>query len=79
MGFLALNRGVSTLLELFPPHTYHEHFATSLSRVDRYAVLLPAYDEAVPSRGWRALLAWKDAPFAVDLEALAQALDELTS
>lgn len=79
MAFLALNRGVSTLLELFPPHTYHEHFATSLSRVDRYAVMLPDFDEAVPSRGWGALLAWKDAPFAVDLETLEQALDELAA
>ena len=41
MAFLALNRAIETLIELSPPHVYHEWFPVSLgSRVRKYILVI---------------------------------------
>ncbi|MFT3813456.1 MAG: glycosyltransferase family 61 protein [Acidovorax sp.] len=77
MALLAVNRGVDSLVEIFPPHVYHEHFAIGLPRVKSYAVLLSEFDCAVANCGWSVIHALKDAAFTVDLEMLERALDEI--
>jgi hypothetical protein len=75
MGALVLNKNISSVVELLPPHVFHQHFPICLSRnVKRYALLIPEYDEAVTQSGWPALVAYKDSPFSVDLASLDLAL-----
>jgi hypothetical protein len=75
MGALVLNKSLESVVELLPPHVFHQHFPISLSRnVKRYAVVMPEYDEAVPQSGWPALVAYKHSPFSVDLPSLERAL-----
>lgn len=76
MALLAFNKDLDSVIELSPPHTYHEYYPLSLPRARKYAVQLPDFDESVPNRGWEMVKSFKDAPFAIDLEALEQALDE---
>lgn len=77
MATLVMNQGLKSVIELLPPHVWHQYFPISLERcVQRHILLMPDFDEKVPHSGWPALLAYKDAPFAVDLDALEQALEE---
>lgn len=72
---LVVNRAIESVVELLPPHVYHQLFPMCLgARVRRYALLLPEFDEAVAHSGWSAVHQYKSAPFRVDLPSLECAL-----
>ncbi len=78
MGFLALNRDIESLIELFPPHVYHALFQMTLgSSVRKYVVVIQDFDERVIYNGWDAVLFFKNRPFEVNLGLLERALDEV--
>lgn len=75
MGFLAMGRGIESVIELMPKHLYHEMFAVAMTpRAPHYHLIVSEYDPAVPHSGWAALAHYKNQPFAVDLALLEQSL-----
>lgn len=75
MAFLALNRAVDSVIELMPPHVYHEMFAMCpRSQAMRYHVIISEFDPVVVHSGWSALLHHKERPFATDLKLLEKSL-----
>lgn len=79
LAFLALKETTSTVIEIMPPHVYHDHFPVGIGRkVGRYVQLIPQFDEDVQFRGWPAIYPHKQRPFAVDLAQLEEALDDDT-
>lgn len=78
MGFLALNRGIELLIELSPPHVCHLWFPVALgSRVRKYIIVIPEFDERVVHYGWDAIFHFKNKPFEANLELLEQAVSEV--
>ncbi|MBY0420893.1 MAG: glycosyltransferase family 61 protein, partial [Parvularculaceae bacterium] len=76
MGFLALNKSIRLLVELFPPCVFHDHFALSLAHVvKRHVALVPHYDPRVSLSGWGTVQAIKNQPFSVDAAMLTRALE----
>lgn len=75
MGLLMLNRRMRSVVEVLPPHVYHNYFPLLLGpKVDSYAVATPQFDESVPLGGWRDIQAYKNRPFAMPLDVLDQAI-----
>ena len=78
MAFLALNRGIDSLIELSPPHVYHSLYPLTLgSRVRKYFLVIQEFDERVIYSGWEAILYFKNRPFKVNLGLLERALTEV--
>jgi capsular polysaccharide biosynthesis protein len=78
MAFLALSRGVDSVIELSPPHVYHSYFPVALgSKVRKYVLVIPEHDERVMHSGFEAVLHFKTRPFEVNLRLLERALAEL--
>lgn len=77
MASLVLNPALDSVVELLPPHVYHQFYPVCLdARVRRYALLLPEFDETVVHSGWPTLQAYKNEPFQVDMPSLERALSE---
>ena len=75
MALLALNRTVDSVVELMPPHVYHEMFAMCpRSRALRYHVIISEFDPVVQQSGWPALAYHKERSFATDLNLLEKSL-----
>lgn len=76
LAYLALKHRTRSVIEIMPPHVYHDHFPLGIGhKVDRYVQLIPNFDEDVQFQGWPAIYRHKQAPFAVDLRQLEAALD----
>jgi hypothetical protein len=75
MGFLTFNRAIDTVIELSPPHVYHEYFAVTLgNRVRNYILVIQDFDERVVHTGWHAISHFKNQPFTADIALLRRAL-----
>jgi hypothetical protein len=78
MAFLALNRGMESLIELSPPHVYHSLFPVTLApRVRKYILIIQEFDEHIMHYGWDAIVRFKNRPFEANLGLLEQALTEV--
>lgn len=78
MAGLVLNPAIESVVEILPPHVYHQLFPMCLGdRVKRYALLMPEYDETVQHRGWDTLSRLKNAPFRIEIGAVDRALCEV--
>lgn len=78
MASLVMNRGLDSVVELLPPHVYHDLFPMCLAdRVKGYALLIPEFDERIQLCDWSEIQSHKATPFAADLDALERALDEV--
>jgi Glycosyltransferase 61 len=74
MAFLALGKNIESVIELSPPHVYHELFPVALGcKVQNYVLLIPTFDERVTQK-WDAILHFKNSAFEVDLGQLDLAL-----
>ena len=79
MGFLALNRGIESLIELSPPHVYHSLFPVTLGpHVRNYILIMQEFDEHIMHYGWDAIVRFKNRPFEANLGLLEHALTEVT-
>ena len=75
MAFLALKERTEKIIELLPPHVYHDFFPLALGgKVERYFQLLPVFDEQVQFGGWSEVLKRKQERFAADLGQLRAAI-----
>jgi hypothetical protein len=75
MAFLTFNRAIESVIELFPPHVYHEYFAVTLgNRVHNYILVIQDFDERVVHSGWDAISHFKNQPFTADIALLQRAL-----
>jgi hypothetical protein len=80
LGWLVLNPGLDSWLEIMTPHTFHHHFPVALNgRYKKYLQLIPELDESEIHLGYGNILAHKLRSFAVDPAMIEQALDELES
>ena len=78
MSHLALSNRIESVVELCPPHVFPHLFTTALSRiVESYAITIQDFDERVPLAGSASVFAFKNTPFAADLELLHSALDQV--
>ncbi len=76
MGFLALNNKLKSVIEILPPHVYHQFFPTLLaSSVQRYIQVMPCFDDRVPMQGWDSIMRFKQQAFALPLNLLERALE----
>jgi hypothetical protein len=75
MSYLLLATKLNSVVELFPPHVYHQVFASTLPLAGSYKALVPDFDPEVGFSGWSEIVRWKSKPFKVDLEQLESALD----
>lgn len=75
MASLVLNRGLNSIIELFPRHVYHNYFPPLIgNRVASYTYIIQKYDERVPQLGWDVIWALKNTSIEVNLELLDRAL-----
>ena len=75
MAFLTFNRAIESIIELSPPHVYHEYFPVTLgNRVRKYILVIQDFDERVAHSGWNAISHFKNQPFSVDIDLLQRAL-----
>jgi Glycosyltransferase 61 len=78
MSFLIMNKSIDSVIELFPPHVYHQLFPVCLSpHVGYYAQLLPEFDPRVAHSGWGSILYFKNRSFHVNTNVLEKLLSEL--
>jgi hypothetical protein len=71
MSFLAMSKGIDSIVELLPANNYAACFPVSLgSRVKRYDQIIPTFDQTVAHSGWPIIARFKDMPFAVNTELL---------
>lgn len=76
MAGLVMNPKLDSVIELLPPNVYHDFYPLCLAgRAKEYGLLMPGFDERIQHCDWSTILAHKNAPFAVDLNALEGALD----
>jgi capsular polysaccharide biosynthesis protein len=75
MGFLALNKGLRSVIEILPPNVYHQFFPTLLAdSVQEYVQIMPQFDYAVAITGWDEIARRKVQPFSLDEALLERAL-----
>jgi capsular polysaccharide biosynthesis protein len=75
MGYLALKRSFTQIVELLPPNVYHNLFPIAVGRnAKRYVQLSPKFDDDVQFSGWADILRHKQTPFAVDVGQLRSAM-----
>jgi len=78
IAFFALNRGINSFIELFPPHVYHALYPVALgAQVQKYIVVIQEFDERIIHNGWDALLHFKYRSFEVNLRLLERALADV--
>jgi Glycosyltransferase 61 len=78
MSFLIMNKSIDSVIELFPPHVYHQLFPVCLSpRVAQYAQVLPEFDPRIPHSGWDSVLYFKNRSFRANTEQLEKLLSTL--
>jgi hypothetical protein len=76
MGLLAPSRCLKSVIELLPPHVFHQYFPLALGgKVQRHSLIIPEYDELIQLEGWEVISKWKNTPFSVDLPVLETAMD----
>ena len=77
MAFLTMARRIESVIEIFPPHVFHDYFPLALGpRVGRYLAVVPEHDDRVAMTGWRTIVDIKNKPFAVDLGLIEEAVAE---
>lgn len=75
MAFLALNDEIESVVELTPPHVYHDLFPLCLAPpAKQYHLVISEFDQAVIHSGWSAIAYHKSRPFAADLTLLKESL-----
>lgn len=78
MALLAFARGIRSVVEILPPHCYHQYFAMCLDhKVEQYAMVLPANDERLVHEGYWAFRPYMFTEIEVDPKALSHALDHV--
>jgi hypothetical protein len=78
MGFLVMNKHLSSVVEILPPNVYHNYFPLALGATSKvYRQIVPSFDLDVQFAGWPSNLAAKRAPFSVPLEELERCLKDL--
>jgi hypothetical protein len=76
MAFLVFNREIESIVELSPPHVYHEFFPVTLgNRVKKYTLIVQEFDARIIHQGWNAILHFKNKPFSADMDLLSQSLN----
>lgn len=78
MSFLVMNKSIDSVIELLPPHVYHDLFPVCLGpRVAHYAQVIPEFDPRVPHSGWEAIAHFKNNSFSIDTNLLGKLLSDL--
>lgn len=78
MSLLLLNSKMDSVVEIFPPHVYHQMYPACLGqRVGRYEQIIPDFDCRVAHSGWDAILYYKNRPFSIDTHLLQALLAEI--
>jgi hypothetical protein len=78
MALLATSKKLRKVLEIQPPHVYHDTFRTATPAVPNYCIVTPSLDTRAHTVGWSMLKGLKNEAFALDLGLLEYALDALS-
>jgi glycosyl transferase family 61 len=78
MSFFIVGSKLDSVVELLPPHVYHQLFAVALPQsVASYKMIIPDFNPDVGFQGWGEVVQWKNKPFEADMELLEDAVDAL--
>jgi hypothetical protein len=78
MSLLLMNRGMESIIEIFPSNVYHQLFPTCLGRqVRRYEQIVPNFDQQVAHSGWAAISYFKNRTCTVKASLLEKLLSEI--
>jgi hypothetical protein len=78
MSLLLLNKGMESIIEIFPSNVHHQLFPLCLSqRVKRYEQIVPDFDQQVVHSGWAAISYFKNQTSTVNASLLEQLLSEI--
>ena len=75
MAYLTFAKRIESVIELLPPHVYHEYFPVALgANVGNYVLVIQDLDPRVAHSGWETIYRFKNQPFAANIALLEQAL-----